>query len=163
MDSIHLVLSQRKTDHSSNKFFVSAFLSQKIHNTVVLQAGDCVIFSEDLLNRSLELTQLCCSLQNADCLIHLIVVNSWCVVSEAYKPFPDIVCDQCSLGFEVALLLFVSCFEAEQRILVLDVQDSFVVAWEVVFKNKAPASREVHMQKGMVCMRMKLRCTMVRS
>lgn len=42
----------------------------------------------------------------------------------------------------------------------LDVEDSFVVAWEVVFKNEAFAPRKLHMHKGRVCIRMKLKCTM---
>lgn len=47
------------------------------------------------------------------------------------------------------------CFEAERWIPVFDVEDSFVVAWEVVFKNEAFASRKLHMHKGRVCIRMK--------
>lgn len=55
---------------------------------------------------------------------------------------------------------FLSCFEGEQPTLVLDVEDSFVVAWEVVFKNEAFAPRKLHMHKRRVCIRMKLKCTM---
>lgn len=43
--------------------------------------------------------------------------------------------------------------------MVLDVEDSFVVAWEVVFKSETFASRKLHKHKGRVCIRMKLKLT----
>lgn len=42
----------------------------------------------------------------------------------------------------------------------LDVKDSFVVAWEVVFKNETFASWKLHMHKGRVCIRMEMKYTM---
>lgn len=50
-------------------------------------------------------------------------------------------------------------FEGEQRIVVLDVEDSFVVAREVVFKSWG-FKETTHAYKGRVSIRIKLKCTM---
>lgn len=133
----------------------SQVTDQRVENSLLHSSGQCLTV-RDLQRRFYE--QMCGDeassiapppLKNADCLIHLIafphpseVEKTTGVWFKKLTALPRHSIWLMRFGFLSRSAPFLSCFEGERWILVLDVEDSFVVAWEVVFKNEAFASRK---------------------